>query len=138
MPDVISGKVTYASYTPGTTAFATAVENDYWAGLITLSQRESLLYGPGSVPKPAAVSTRWWPTLAELGNAANIAISSWAKYSQIEYQEELKKFQLEQARFNLARGMMGEAEVNGYGGLNIWTLVMFGGVAALALFLLKK
>ena len=76
--------------------------------------------------------------LKGVGDTANVLGTTWAKLNQIELERAQNEFRLQAARNSLVGGMSGEGLTPSYGGINVYTLAMFGGAALLAMLLLKK
>lgn len=134
------GAVSYTSYTPGTTAWSSALEWDLSRGLISQAQYTYALQNPGmAVPSQIATTeTSGWASFGKvIENTLNLAVSTWGKVTQMEYQKDMLQADIEARRLQIESGMPLTSPA-GFGGINVWTLVAFGGIAVLAMILLKK
>lgn len=86
----------------------------------------------------AAEAQTGFDPLAWLGSTAEILMSGYTKYTLMENQQEMLKLDVERQRLALARGMIGEGEVPSYGGINLYTIILFAGIGLFAMMMLRK
>lgn len=125
-------------YDPGTAAWAQALQYDLSSGGITQAQYDWALKNPGmSIPVSVATTetSAWTSFWGGLSDTANVLFSSYAKYTQMEYQRNLLQQDVERRKLQLETGLPAPV---GYGGINVYTLAALAGVALLAMLLLKK
>lgn len=141
---VFGGDLASTRYEPGTQAYTDALNYDYQSGMLTQDQyRARAGLTPGGVVTPEMSGyiepTSAWSSFWEgLGSAGTQLLSGYSKYQLMENQQRMMDLQVENQRRQMIGGMMGEGATPSYGGLNVYTLLMFGGIAFLAMMLLKK
>lgn len=131
-------------FEPGTRQYYDTLSTDYMHGLLTEEQyiaRQSLQ--PGQALTPAMTGESAGPSgftsfLTGLTSIADTAFRYAGKYQTLENQREMTELAILAERQRIERGMMGEGVTPSYGGLNLYTLIFLGGVAIMAMILLKK
>lgn len=139
---VYGGDLASTRYTAGTPAWNQALQSDLSSGYLTQGQYDWATQNPGmAIPiqagAPTTQQSSWTSFWGGISDTANILFTGYARAQQMEYQRNLLEQNLEMRRLQIQGGLPYPAE-SGFGGLNVWTLLAFAGVALLVIMVLKK